>query len=349
MKLHSIQYLRALAALAVVGLHASKRVEDQLPEAAIPLFQLGHAGVDLFFVISGFIIWFIGRGSQQDPATFLMRRVLRIAPMYWGATLLWLLMVQATGAGWISITPEHVIQSLTFIPHFNATFPERIWPVLIPGWTLNYEMFFYLVFASMLILPERQRLLAIVFAMLGLVSFGMVTLPSSALAQAYTSPMLLEFAAGCLVAELWFRAQGGPLRNVLMIGLGVSLFAIYGPGVAESDHWSRALFFGIPAALVLSGVVGLGAAIPAMPRLEQLGDASYAIYLFHVILLVPAERIWSMLPALHGSQSGFVFIAVYLAMTCVIGVWIFDRVETPMQRSLGKFVSFSKGKQAYEK
>ena len=156
-RIYTLQYLRALAALAVVALHGANRVADALPAALASVLALGHAGVDLFFVISGFIMWSIARDAAISPATFLARRIIRVAPPYWIATLVWVGLVSAIGYDWITVTAEHTFLSLGFVPHFSPTFWDRVWPVVMPDWTLNYEMFFYLVFAGTLLAGRHLR------------------------------------------------------------------------------------------------------------------------------------------------------------------------------------------------
>ncbi|MDX1782428.1 MAG: acyltransferase family protein, partial [Thalassovita sp.] len=116
-RIHTIQYLRAIAALAVVALHAGARVEGALPGGVSALLNLGHAGVDLFFVISGFVMWGGTRHRETAPGRFLLRRAIRIAPPNWIATQCWIAHGAGLGYGWIQITPAHVLQSRGCVPH----------------------------------------------------------------------------------------------------------------------------------------------------------------------------------------------------------------------------------------
>lgn len=333
-RVYTIQYLRALAALAVVTLHASKRVHDSLPEAMTSVFSLGHAGVDLFFVISGFIMWSISRGKAQDPVGFLLRRAIRVVPPYWIAILVWVAITSILNYDWITVTPSHVLQSMAFIPHFSPTFSERIWPVLVPGWTLNYEMFFYLIFAGVLLVRPQQRMMTLCVLLCGFVAVGAFLMPSQAWAITYSSPLLLEFLGGCLVAELWKQWPGSVGRNIVLLVLGCALFAYFGPGVDDTDLLQRAVFFGGPALLITAGAVGLSAHIPHIPWLERLGDASYAIYLFHLFLLVPLGEIWIRIPQLHTPFTALGFILCSLILICLMGLSLYRYVEQPLQKLL---------------
>ena len=167
----TIQYLRAIAAMMVVWHHA----REQLP--GLKFFfpsEFGPSGVDLFFVISGFIMVATTTGPGR-PFNFIARRLIRVVPLYW------LLTCTMVALAWklpqlfrtIDLAPAHVLQSLLFIPHYSPSFPGMAWPVLVPGWTLNFEMFFYAVFAATLSLAQPMRLWALAAVMSTLVIVGL--------------------------------------------------------------------------------------------------------------------------------------------------------------------------------
>ncbi|MGH1421203.1 MAG: acyltransferase family protein [Hyphomonas sp.] len=335
-RVYTIQYLRALAALAVVALHAGKRVEPSLPDGVSSVLNFGHAGVDLFFVISGFIMWSISRHRSTTAGGFVIRRIIRVAPPFWIAILAWTAVNLILGYSWITITPAHVLQSLSFIPHYSPTFPDRIWPVLVPGWTLNYEMFFYIVFGAALWLPAHLRLRALTIAFVSVVSLSTFSPPTQAWAVTYSSPLLLEFLSGCLIAELWMRRPGGLMRNLGLTLMGIALLAYFGSSVDPSDHWSRTLGFGGPAVLITLGMAGLGAYVRHIPLFEKLGDASYAIYLFHLFVLLPLTEIWIRMPSLHNTTMAFGFIALSLGLASLFGLWLYRHMEYPLQKRLNR-------------
>lgn len=167
-----VQYLRALAAIAVVVFHAAERYGVD--------FSQGARGVDVFFVISGFIMWTVTTGRPATPAGFLLDRVRRIVPLYWVATFVLigatLLGVAPTGQNDLSL--GSVLKSLLFIPYVGAG-AVHAWPILGPGWTLNFEMFFYGVFALFLFAPARLRLLGLTATFSGLILLGVLLDPSA--------------------------------------------------------------------------------------------------------------------------------------------------------------------------
>src|SRR3954470_7528305 len=209
-----IQILRFFAALAVVAFHALGLAPKgfELPESAASLaLSYGGRGVDLFFVISGFIIFYTSRGAALTPADFLRRRIERIAPLYFFVILAFTLLALALPAvfgtpGWY--TPRHILKSLAFI-----SFTDGEPPVVAVGWSLEYEMYFYLV-AALLMAVTRQawRNVVIVFSALALA--GQLPAVSTALGNYafFTDPMVLEFVLGVIVGQLFVDGRiGWPL------------------------------------------------------------------------------------------------------------------------------------------
>lgn len=273
--LYGIQYLRALAALAVVVFHAAEKTGGS--------FAIGAAGVDVFFVISGFIMWVITARRPVTPAQFLADRAVRIVPIYWLATLA---MVAGGLVGLfpnLKLTIAHVMASLFFIPMRSPSSGE-IWPVLVQGWTLNYEMFFYAVFALALLLPRRRQLPAVAIAMGGLTLAGALLPSDNALAATYMRPIILEFVAGMMLGQLWLSGRvPGAVIGGAMVVLSLSGFAAIAIFRLPFDEWTC----GPLGAMLVLGTVSLekgGLVRPmAVPRL--LGDASYSIYLWHTFAI----------------------------------------------------------------
>jgi exopolysaccharide production protein ExoZ len=317
----SIQYLRAVAALGVVAFHAL--------EAAPHRFVLGAAGVDIFFVISGFIMFGLTEGAEARPGLFLWRRVARVTPMYWIATavIAAIAMLRPNFLWMAPVTPDHLLKSLLFIPHHDPR--GEIYPVVQQGWTLNYEMFFYLSFAVVLFLPRRTQLpvLTAVFAILA--ALGLALRPANATAVTFTSPLLLEFLAGAWLGRAW--AAGWARGRAL----GFGLFALGAAALAaqialgyEPLAW-RALAWGLPGLCLVAGAVMVesGGGVPRWPPLKALGDASYSIYLFHVPFVALSYRVFKH--GLNGPRLVFVLIAA-----AGVGWAIYRLVERPLTRRL---------------
>src|SRR4051812_1323349 len=170
----TIQYLRALAAILIAFHHA------MAPPAIAPYYSHHFAefGVDLFFVISGYIMWTTTVGGQHGPLSFWLARIVRVAPLYWVFTTLFIVITLLTPQALFnppSLDPWLTLKSYLFVP---ASSP----PVYTLGWTLNYEMFFYLVFGLCLLVPQRHlRVTALAVILLGLVVAGRIGSPGNPL------------------------------------------------------------------------------------------------------------------------------------------------------------------------
>ncbi|CAM5419197.1 hypothetical protein MAUB1S_07112 [Mycolicibacterium aubagnense] len=274
-KLYGIQYLRAVAALGVVVFHAAERNGGH--------FTIGAAGVDIFFVVSGFIMWVLAETRQPSPTAFLRERIERIVPLYWIATAV---MVAGGMAGLfpkMKLTAFHVFGSLAFIPHVSPS-DGGTWPVLVQGWTLNYEMFFYILFAAVLFLPAARRFPALVLLFGVLVGFGLVLQPDGAVLRTYTSPLMAEFLIGAAIGKMWLANRMPPATlGVPLIIVSVAGFTLVGFGYLPFGPAALAPLSG----MLLVGVLCLEKAgrVRHMRVPAYLGDASYSIYLWHTIAI----------------------------------------------------------------
>lgn len=297
--LSGIQYLRAAAAIAVVLFHAAEKTGYH--------FAIGAAGVDVFFVISGFIMWVVSARREPTPLQFLRARIRRIVPVYWLATAV--MVAGALGGLFpnLVLSLEHVLASLFFIPTRSPSNGE-IWPVLVQGWTLNFEMFFYVVFAGTLLLPRAWRLPAI-GALFGLlVIAGTLFVPDNAVLLSFTRPIILEFVAGMVIGELWLKGKvPSPAMGLALIALALSGFATIQVAGLPFD----ALVCGPLAAALVVGVLALeaGRRIRFVPVAVVLGDASYAIYLWHTFAISVIAKVGASM----GVPAPAVFAAAVLA------------------------------------
>ena len=299
----------------------------------------GAAGVDIFFVISGFIIYISQSAENRAAKDFIRRRLTRIVPLYWIYTILLILLhIFVHMNADLLLTPAHIIQSFFFVPHFDPGAPDRIQPVLVPGWTLQYEIFFYALFAvGVLILPNR-RVLWMSVALVLLVAMGAAVLPKGAIGLSYTSPRLLEFLGGVLLgvtAQRWPERFPGWGWIGVPIGLGLLLATDF-----ATPFWREAWGWGPAAALVVAGALCLdlhGRALKA-PILKTLGDASYSIYLSHDITLAIVRQVWRLM--VHATPNPLVFIAFSLiafTTSAVVGVLVYRFIERPLLKRLNPF------------
>jgi exopolysaccharide production protein ExoZ len=343
MKLVPIQVLRAAAALAVAILHAqyeagllaatsgrSFRAFDLLP---------WEAGVDVFFVISGFVMVFasqrmFGRGwggAEPVVQVFLARRIARVVPLYWLATTLYLLLA-VTSPGIVSVAPSvgFVVASYAFWP---AARPDGlVQPLYSLGWTLNFEMFFYLLFALTLPWPRRMAVLVVSTALAVLVAIvagKAMPLPLSF----WGDPIVLEFVLGMALGLA--RTEGlllAPLARLVLGGLGLALFALVEAGFGST--LPRVLVFGLPAGCLVAAC-GLGRehALAEETRLTRIaavvGDASYALYLTHPFVIRGLRRLIEV-AKLDIAVGPWPFVALGLVAALAASIGVHLLIERPV-------------------
>jgi peptidoglycan/LPS O-acetylase OafA/YrhL len=342
-----IQVLRALAATAVVAEHfqfdLSRRVGAPAPH---PELWLGGAGVDLFFVISGFVMVYASEplfARSGAALTFFSHRVVRIVPLYWLATATYLLMAAAVPALAKGYTFDWVLTSLFFIPYPR---PDGVMqPVVGQGWTLNYEMFFYLIFTLAVLV---RRTAAVAFASLvlgGVVLAGLVVAPSRPALAYLSDPIVLEFTLGMLLA-LAYRSRlrlPRPVSWALMLAGPVLLVTM--THFVSADPALRLFIWGMPMALVVAGATlgDFDLTAAAWRLLARLGDASYALYLFHsfAVRAVVYFVIWAKFdiakmywPLLAAAVAGAIVMAILIH-------YIFERPVTQALRGAVAAVGIS--------
>lgn len=294
----SIQALRAIAAAMVVVFHSFNylHARNLIPE--IPgIIKTGRAGVDIFFVISGFImVWISGNkfgkpGAQKD---FIIKRIIRVAPIYWAYTLLMaalmLTLPHLVSQGkTVSIT--HLAASLLFIPWENNI--GYVKPVLGVGWTLNYEMYFYVLFGALLFLREKYFLPLLTALLLLGIGVRYLTESQPAALDVITSPLILEFLAGCTIAIFYKRNPRIP-SAILVIMLIGGVCALLTTGLIEIKGVPRIFKWGIPCSLIVASAVLLekNQALQPFRILTTLGNSSYSLYLSHIFTISVVGKAW---------------------------------------------------------
>ena len=296
----------------------------------------GGAGVDIFFVISGFVMTVSSaplRHAIHPARTFLRRRLERVVPMYWIMSAVKVVLVLAVPALAVNAlgTPWHVIASFLFLPSLN---PEgRYDPVLVVGWTLNYEMLFYVLFAATL--AKRASLLK--WLVPGLVILGLLrfVVPGSApgIVMWYLNPMVLEFVFGILLAMgLKYVARISPV-----VALPAAIGCLTVLCLWQQPNFSawRGVLWGVPAAVLVMCVLAIEKSFGhKAPRwMLELGDASYSIYLVHGFALPLAG---TLLTRFGDSWTG----VIPVSMVCMVvlstgcGQLVYRLVELPITRAL---------------
>ncbi len=342
--IYNLQILRAVASYLVFLTHFGLYIGPVLPRP--DLFAFGASGVDVFFVLSGFIMFVSTSGRRESPGEFLLRRASRVVPVYWLVTLA-LALIALTGLkpiGIVEIRPDYVVQSLLFLPVSRGGFVE---PLNSVGWTLNYEMFFYVVFAALLMVPRPAfRAFGAAAIFLALILLGL--LPASNLYWAYyTKPILIEFAAGIGLGYAYLRlrapAAGFPVRRVACAAVAAALLLILGGQIVtdalgvspELSGFARPLIWGSAAVLIVGAMLLLergGIALKSRWLLSQ-GNASYSFYLVHNLLLHSAAKIAALVVAPGFARAALIFAIAFPAAVAA-GELLFRYVETPVIAAL---------------
>jgi len=337
---HNIQALRGIAIILVVLLHlanAEYLYGDSGPTLSA-FSVLGASGVDLFFVISGFVMATITRGTFRKKGSlplFLYSRAARIYPSYWVFSLALLaahLLFPQAGdpQRWREID---VARSLLLLPQARL-------PILVVGWTLVLELYYYGVVAVSLLLPERY------FVGMLLVWAGVVTAANIAFSHTAISlgpaalvalyPQTIEFISGCLLARLVHAGHRRWGASCFALGAALlpALYAAYSalrPGQFPSA-WERLVLFGLPSTLMVYGACGMElAGAGRLPRLLMfVGDRSYTLYLTHVPVIVAASLLYSRMT---GGPAAPLAAGIFrTAAVVAVAVGAYALVELPLHR-----------------
>jgi len=357
----NIQFLRFVAAMLVVVYHGSAHVRDSGVEqgAFFALSEaIGFAGVDVFFVISGFIMAFTTHSAAglKDGWAFARRRVARIYSGYWPFFLFALVLYS-----WIR--PEHVQSS-------DLLRSAVLWPanelLIAVSWTLIFEMFFYVLYTLLVVCASHRRkmllrLMLIVIAcwtaysQFGRHAYDPGRLETISLAEYYMlSPYLAEFLGGAIIAG-WLRQRSGA-HGLVWLVTGAVLFLTAGwinvrlfDGQIEQGYYVfwRVLAFGIPSLMLLIGLVRLEQAGHKAPiRFSLLaGGASYAIYLSHTLLLALSQHLGlNRLAGRLGDLPVQSIFALYAALILLYSIAHYRWLERPIHRWFKIILKISPGK-----
>ncbi|MBJ3784045.1 acyltransferase family protein [Devosia sediminis] len=299
----SIQVLRGVAAMMVVVYH----IINQPEVAGILISPFLVGGVDLFFVISGFVmVLTTGNRQKRVASAFLWRRIQRIVPLYWVALTLTLVVWSVTGSQ--LPTGEEILKSFLFVP-YTSSLNDLLQPFLLVGWTLNLELMFYIVFALTISMRPAPQLAAIAGIFLLGVGMRVLSREQSDVIEFYGSPIILEFAAGMLIALALPQFRGFQQWHfAALAGFALLWGIVFGFFMPAPRFIGQGGF----AVLLVTACLGLEPWFRqqalAFPR--YLGDASYSIYLFHAVMIVASPFLMPKLPPLfYGLLLGFLCVA----------------------------------------
>jgi exopolysaccharide production protein ExoZ len=336
--IEGLQYLRGIAALMVVFFHAESYF-DPIPEWS----QIGARGVDIFFVISGFIIAYATRHIAADTTAvkasleFLSKRIVRVVPLYWIA-LLW----TSRDYWWGWLASSHSLSQLysnqaedfiallkdfVFVPHLSIDQDEQgeIFPILIQGWTLNFEMFFYLLFACAL-LCGKYRLVTSSIVLVTLVAIGQLHEFTTVIPLFYTSSSLIEFVFGMVVFALYIRWPYLAVNRKLLVVLGILGFVLLNSGSMVNNKFVMGAAASIIVWVFIYAFAGTNFRV-----LQLLGDASYSIYLFHAAVFVEVRDVMKgVVLSANGYVNAVLIIVGQVLIAAAAGIVIYYLLERPL-------------------
>jgi peptidoglycan/LPS O-acetylase OafA/YrhL len=340
-KIQSIHYLRGIAALLVVGFHARQTLNGMfgIKDLGNFLFLGGQAGVDLFFIISGFIIAYSTHDKQRSaPGAFIIRRFFRIYPVFIVSLLLCYLVVN-----YVKPIDFSLLIRSAFLIHTNYSLhgPFFGYNILYTAWTLTYELYFYIIFVVAMSINHNHRVLIASTLLLipgvilqkiynGSISLsGDVSLENTELPflNFIASPMMIEFIYGMLlykfVTKIRLQHHSGIILFIAFSFTFVCYFSNYrfGSGPVNFGLWAIVLMIGL---MIYEQTHSIGTSA----ILNTLGDISYSLYLTHVIVIYAMIYYPGYIPMYEGTTGISRF--AYMVCASVAVSWItYEYVEKP--------------------
>lgn len=334
---YNIQLLRALAAYAVVGHHIIDTLRHYVAVGHVTMDpKIGATGVNVFFVISGYIMMETTSRRDVTPQEFMMHRLIRVAPLYWVLTLFAVAITQfgISLFGHTSISAEHIIRSLLFLPQWGADGRSTV-PVLFVGWTLNYEMMFYAGFAACLLLPTAEMRLWAGCA--GIAALWLAALVSdNAYLVYWGNDVIIAFALGMLVWRAGLVVSPPVFVSWAAAAVGIAILAL--PDIISALGTARhgPLVPNIGAALIVYAALSLERRGTSVGDgwLKRQGDASYSLYLLHPFVLQTVGKAWLVAHVGVGVGRLAVLVVLMLLASGISGTLLHLYVERPMTEAI---------------
>ncbi len=334
--IQNIHTLRGIAALMVVLHHC---LDILFRNGAISIYPpFGMFGVDIFFVISGFII-VVSTKEYVSAKSFALKRIFRIVPIYWIITVsLFLLLFALNQVSTSENNPSltELFRSLFFIPYEKAN--GAVTPILFVGWTLQYEFLFYLIFFQGLLLKKYiDPLYFSVVAILGIALSGIFVEQDQLIAWFYSRPIILTFIGGLLLARLWQKRLElttipHPAYSPVLLIPGILLLLI------STDH--NPFVAGIGATLIVASLLLLEHHCQFYSnRLTRFfGDISFSLYLIHPIVFYGFEAVALKLSPNDTYLVLYLGILVSFLVACCLSWISFRLIETPVSNYSRKWL-----------
>ena len=336
--LQFIQLLRGIACILVALMHITVTFSQTYHLPFLwNIFKFGGGGVDIFFVLSGFIITYSNKQYITKPASigkFLKKRMIRIFPIYWiiiSLLLVFQLLLPSFYRTHFQLTAVNIFNTYFLLPNHE----------MINGvsWSLTNEMFFYILFILALLIPSKKFILLVLFVYLAfLLVLPAIPITSSNNSNGFTQlllfPMNIEFLLGILVVFLLEKFPKTWCFPFLIMGAGCFIFsAVFYIKILQffNGEYVRVIMFGFPSFLIILSLVKyeLAVNIKVNNLFLKLGDASYSIYLFHLPVVVAFFKLSVKLPITNHLllvllSGGMLFVI------CYAGILVYKKIESPL-------------------
>jgi exopolysaccharide production protein ExoZ len=321
--LKSLQILRAIAALSVVYYHIN----------AAPHF--GKFGVDIFFIISGFVMSMIIENGQK-PYTFVVNRITRIVPLYWVLTLC-LFILSAIKPDLLDTTTANIfnfLKSIFFVPYFKES--GQLHPMLVVGWTLNYEMFFYFCLWVSIIVMITRKIYALITIFLLTIFFLLADnyLINPVLKSFFNNSIIFEFILGMLAFKIYKIRLMKKINNVVLLIISILSYFFMAYYEVIGTDIARVFIYGIPSLILILSVTALEETKfmennSLTKILALIGNGSYAIYLSHLYVVLAIQRIGHEKLNLMDPTTPL-GVAVTLFFSIIVGHILYTHVDKPL-------------------
>lgn len=321
-RFESVQSLRGIAALFVLMQH-------------ICFIERGSFGVDIFFLISGFIMMYV---TQKDTGHFIVKRAIRIIPLYYVMTFVSYaaLLVMPSLFEQTTADPVNLLKSLLFIPFSMGGVTQ---PILRVGWTVNYEVLFYLLFLLAMKLSHKYRAVICAGFIIALVVAG-IWVPDGAQPWAFwTDTILLEFAIGMglfyVLRFVYERCAECPkyvAYGLLFVCVGLFAYEWWSYESPQLGALPQVVRWGIPSVLILCMVFLAGLRVRVPKALVRLGDMSFSIYLIHYY---PMRLLNKIIGNTQTPGVKEVLLTLGAVTVTLVGAWIcYQLIEVKLTRWL---------------
>ncbi|MEP0356776.1 acyltransferase [Paraglaciecola sp.] len=345
MKIQTIQLLRGYAAVIVVLYHAHGLITKRASEFGAehifwlsenPFVKIGVVGVDIFFVLSGFIIFYASRNSS-NLVLYAKKRIVRIYPIWFVAIFFMVVIALIPGTSAV-FDLQHILYSALLVPHY---YDGRLVPFLPIGWTLNYEILFYTLFGATLLITKTKRLELITGSIFFLWLISSYLDSRLAIFKLLENPVLFEFVIGGWLARVYLLGWTVSKKHMLII----VTFALLWLSIFFLSDWLwklPSLIARAPIAISLFAI-----AVFYMPIRESkvhpvfiyLGDASYSIYLFHMFPIMVLSGVVSKLTIPFLNEIPVLVSWLLITFTSVVfGCLTYSIIEKRLNRYLKGYI-----------